>query len=348
LVTVHVTNQGDGPTSINWTDSLALARLDPKLSPFGSQYGTVSFEAPTEPLPLGPGQSYSLTKSFTVPEVASGKWFLFGRADAFTGQPENDELNNTRGLSFTVLPPNVDLVVSAASAPATGDVGTSIPVTATITNQGTDTAGGSINRFDRIYLSDNETFEFSDRMLYERSASSNVPLIGGASYTFSANVTIPADVAAGNKFLVFLADSSAGQVETDNSNNLRAMPIEVRAPNLVITATTPATAVPNQLIPVSWTVRNDGVVTASADWLDRVYLSTDNQLDNNDNLLVSTTGAFAFTPLLAGASYTIGLQAAIPNVPLGDRFLLFVTDWDHRQGETDESDNVRALPITLG
>ena len=202
--------------------------------------------------PLLPGASYTQTMTYTVPQstgygdpLRPGNYFLGVKADESYGsdQPESNERNNERFLPITILPPDVDLVVSSATAPGSADVGETIQVEVTITNLGTETANGEYGRWvDSVFLSDDDQ-RGSDRSLGYYYNNSDLPLDGGQSYTFTLDVEIPSSAEGGSQFLLFDTDDGEDQVETDETNNLLALPILLSAPNLTITsATAPAVA----------------------------------------------------------------------------------------------------------
>ncbi len=140
---------------------------------------------------------------------------------------------------------------------------------------------------------------------------------------------------------------TGSQIETDETNNFAAAPIEILAPNLVITAhTAPQVAALSQTINVSWTVKNDSTTAALADWRDRVYLSDDAVFSSGDRFLTEQNAA-GISPLAPGATYSANRAVTLSNVTAGSKFLLFVIDSTNNQGETNESDNVLAVPIEL-
>jgi hypothetical protein len=110
-----------------------------------------------------------------------------------------------------------------------------------------------------------------------------------------------------------VADALGQQSESDETNNVRAVPITIGAPDLTF-------AVPADGAGGGGSGReHPGLVdgtqrrpfTAFADWVDRVYLSDNATLDAGDTLLDSVTIA-AQTPLDADASYTISRNVTIP------------------------------------
>ena len=132
--------------------------------------------------------------------------------------------------------------------------------------------------------------------------------------------------------MIVKADAFSAQTEISENNNLRSFPITITAPDLTVSAATAAgTAAVNQSIPVSWTVQNLSATSpASADWQDRVYLSSDAVLDGSDRFL-SSQNISQQTPLAAGASYTLTQDVTLPGVAAGDYFLLFETNSDRAQ-----------------
>ncbi len=258
-----------------------------------------------------------------------------------------DTSNLTYDESFTININNVpepDLVVSAATVPTSAAWNETVALSWTVTNQGDGTAPA--DWYDYVYISNDEVLDNSDTYLTNRSAGNDTPLAAGASYTATQNITIP-NVGTGNKYLLFVADRNNNQGETNETNNVRAITIDVTAPDLVVSAaTTPASGAWGETVALSWTVTNQGDGTAPADWYDYVYISNDQTLDNSDTYLTNRS-AGNDTPLAAGASYTATQNITIPNVGTGNKYLLFVADRNNNQGETNESNNVRAITIDV-
>ncbi|MCP4712878.1 MAG: hypothetical protein GY869_29985, partial [Planctomycetes bacterium] len=115
---------------------------------------------------------------------------------------------------------------------------------------------------------------------------------------------------------------------------------------VVVSAAADDTAVVGDDLNVSWVVLNQGNQPAEADWIDRIYLSVDDVLDGDDiglrNYQISTQ-----SPLAEGDSYEITAEVTLAMVGPGDWYLLFETNSNRAQGETDVTNNVLARPITL-
>lgn len=105
---------------------------------------------------------------------------------------------------------------------------------------------------------------------------------------------------------------------------------------------------------VGWQVSNPGVAPPNEqrEWVDRVYLSSNNQLDAADFLLGEFPVPLEATPD-QGGFYLGTLEVTAPlatNLPPGDYYILVMTDAGNRVVEDDESSasNLRAAgPVTF-
>jgi large repetitive protein len=87
-------------------------------------------------------------------------------------------------------------------------------------------------------------------------------------------VTIPGDAPAGVQYLIFVADATGQQSETDETNNARAAQITVGAPDLQVTGVSvlPLNPKSSETITVSWNVANHGDRATHNNWYDRVRI----------------------------------------------------------------------------
>jgi hypothetical protein len=117
------------------------------------------------------------------------------------------------------------------------------------------------------------------------------------------------------------------------------------APDLTPTnLTIPGSATTNTSISVSWTIENAGSGAATPNWDDQIYFSTDAVLDNGDTQI---GGKLRTVALGAGASYSDTASASIPNVAPGSYYILLKTDATGNLAESDETNNLIAMPITI-
>ncbi|MBE9168127.1 tandem-95 repeat protein [Pleurocapsales cyanobacterium LEGE 06147] len=292
---------------------------------------------------LAAGNSYTIFQNITLPNSREGELYLLFRTDSYNRQGETDETDNVLAIPIIISNNGPNLEVTDATAPATAVLGQrGISVNWTVTNTGGVAA--SLDWFDKVYLSDNPTLEYTDTELTEQATGSQTPLAAGANYNITATINLPFH-GAGSRYLLFVADAESDQVETDETDNVTAVPIELLAPNLTLTTPiAPATAYLGQSVELSWTVANIGNVAALANWMEYVYISDDEILGSND---VYLTSRYRSSSLAAGNDYTISQNVTIPRTEIGDRYLLFVVDRNNHQGETNETDNLVAVPLHL-
>ncbi|WP_156804809.1 CARDB domain-containing protein [Synechococcus sp. PCC 6312] len=343
-----VTNQGSYIANQDWYDSIYLSS-----DPFFDINDTfLSRNYVSAQTPLAPGASYSLSQSVSLPNDPSKPYVLvvtdrFYNDDRFGGnnqQVESNEANNIKVAAVvgSIAPGSSslsDLVVTSLSAPEDATWGQTIPISWTVTNQGVETATQAWS--DYVYVSADEVFDITDTLVTLVARGSQTPLGIGASYTINQNVTIPL-AATGKPYLLVFTDRDRQQAEMDDTNNIGTLEF-LGDPDLTVTAATiPTDTSWGQTVPISWTVTNQGEHLARSDWHDYVYASTDNTLDASD-ILISQAPIISQTPLAPGSSYTINQTVTIPSSTLGKPYLLFVTNRDREQRETDSSNNVKAV-----
>ncbi|HVX64295.1 MAG TPA: CARDB domain-containing protein, partial [Pirellulales bacterium] len=311
-------------------------------------------------LPLAAGASYSVSRSIALGDLAPGSRYLFFSANDTSSQGESDQgaaTNSLFSLPITINSAgNIDLAVTAATAPAAAVAGNgqTINVGYTVENQGAAAAASKWS--DAIYLSSQPTYDSSAIPLSYYSGASQAPLAAGASYAVTQSLVLPPH-AAGAAYLLFRADRYDDQSETTKANNVFAVPITLSAPNVDLTVTSaaaPATAeVGNQWqIAVDYTAKNQGSSTASGRWTDAIYVSGQPTFDSSATLLETLySGSDVPSSLAAGASYSVHDVVTIPNTAAGARYLLVRTNVgagsSSSQAETDATNNVFALPMTL-
>ena len=337
----EVLNQGNVDASADWYDTIYLSD-DQTLNETDV---AVYSQSVADQTPLFVNATYSLTKNITIPNTTTGNRYLLFVADAGKQQNESNETNNVKAVSITLTAP--DLVVAEANTAVTSATwGETIQASWTVTNQGTVTA--ATNWGDQIYLSDDTTLDGTDRFVASLSAASKVPLASSGVYTQTLDITIPNNLGIGNKYLLFVTDANDAQGETNNSNNVKAVSFDLKAPNLQVTDTNaPTTATWGEDLALSWNVKNQGTGAALADWSDYVYLSSNPTWDSSD-ISLGNVSAATQSPLAAGSSYTLNRNVTIPAVTPGNWYLLFATDFNNnQQPETNETDNVRAVALEV-
>ncbi len=344
-----VKNQGTWAPTQNWADAFYLSNnttYDSSAVPVGSQ-------TRADPFPLAIGGSYTATTTLTVPNTSlRGTQYLLVVTDPTNAINESDTTNNTASTPVTLSAPNVNLTLSnvqVTPASALAGDGASVNVSWTVTNQGTDTALAAWA--DAVYLSTKTTFDASAQLLGNYNAPT--PLAAGASYNQITSITVPNTALLGNDYLLVIANAANSQSEINHSAtvgaNLGYASLNVSAPgnvNLTLTgATAPAAATVGATINVSWTVQNTGAGTAAADWHDTVYASP---TATYNPTTAQPLGSFDRPNTLAGsASYTQNQAISLSSAAQGNSYLLFMTNADQGQAETNSNDNCYPLAIVL-
>jgi hypothetical protein len=346
-----VTNAGNGKTSAyQWYDYVYLSE-DENYDAKDIQLKSSEKNNPN----LEPGDSYTSNSNISIPNTKAGNYYLIfytNKSDYYYySEQESDRTDNFAAVPITLTVPDVDLTVTAAIAPSTALVHSSINVNYKVTNSGTAIA--KADWYDGFYVSDDQYLDQNDTRIGSTSKDQNQIIEPGKSLTLSRQITIP-NVRSGSRYLLFAADYNNRQGESNDTNNVYALPIEIKAPNLIVSnATAPTRVNKGSKVNLSWTVENKGNLPAKADfWYDHVYLSEDPILDQNDRSLTSYErnhyNYYAPTKELASQEkYSIGLEITIPKTNKGNYYLLFVADKYNYQGETDETDNITALPLEI-
>lgn len=232
-----------------------------------------------------------------------------------------------------------DLVATSFTAPADVSSQQVVSVTWRVENQGDATAAASWT--DTVYFSVDDVCCSGDTVLRNVNRAAN--LNTGANYTPTTTVTMPA-VIAGGYHLFVKTDSQNVKSEGDEANNVFAVPMTLRNPDLVPLALyAPDEWTAGTRIDLAWQAENQGQGEAARGWWDGVWLSTDTACCSGDWALASLAHG---AELPAGANYTQPGSPLLPNVAEGDYHLLLRADITSERYESDESNNaLAAKPI---
>ena len=255
----------------------------------------------------------------------------------------------------------MDLVTSIISAPTTAYADSNIDISWSVTNQGTESSNANF-WYDYVLLSTDTVVDFpfgTDITLTGGFPNITLPLGAGEGYTYNQSVSIP-EVLAGDYYLLFVNDIYNSQPDTNPTNDVVVVPFTVEAePDgadlSILYNDAPSSAGAGKEIDLSWTVINEGNLTTNvSEWYDYVLLSPDTKIDlsgsNPDLTIISEkiaeeTGQL---PLDPQENYTSARRGTIPDsVAAGDYYLLFVTDNDKEQDESDENNNFISVPFTV-
>ena len=256
-----------------------------------------------------------------------------------------DNIHQTNG-GVVLMPPVPDLVVSTVTAPATTVLGQTVTVSWTDVNQGT--ADASDGWVDRVYL---YTSPAGANPTLVASVPFNGTLAGGKVANQSAAINIPLNLLGTFYFGVttnYFQGASAQNTRIDSQGT------QIVAPDLAVgtVQTTPATVQFGQQVSVSWKVTNQGNASATGDWADQLYLSTQPTL-NSSSVVLATQDESSYSSLAIGDSYIQSTAVTLPvtsTMAAGTYYVVVVTNYDQSLAEASTTNNQAsgpALHVTL-
>ena len=348
-VTVTWTVKNTGQTAITgtWDDEVTLSPTP--TYDFVNGYWDVLHHIYFTGGTLAPGQTYSHSGTFTIPQsAASGNWYAVPVVDTHffaggTGAIGSGAIGRDQNSALIIVAPPTpsDLAATSVTAPATAVAGRNITVAWSVSNNGVNATSAS-SWYDIVYLSAVTPFSVSQSVRLG-SLTHFGALDLGQNYSASQSLTIPANYLPTNSpsttnYVYVVVDAGNAVLDYTRTNNVRAAspPIviapvpplvpadlsvtSVGAPSLVVAGTTAA---------ISWTVANQGAgATSASNWVDSVYLA------QNPTLNLATDIHLADLPhagvLAAGGSYTASQLFNLPYCALGLYYVVVVTDSGHQ------------------
>ncbi|WP_179225471.1 CARDB domain-containing protein [Hymenobacter mucosus] len=294
---------------------------------------------------LAGNQSSYRTNSLTLPaSTPTGSYYVLFVADYQNVVSESNEANNVASVSVSIVPPVTDLVIQQAYISTTSTApGNVLGLSCNIVNQGNITANFSSVGF---YLSTNTTLDANDQLLASAFGSQLSP---SYSQYRTVSTNVPPGTAPGAYYILFVADYQGVVPESIETNNITAASIAVVPPSVDLVVSQAQLSLTTVMVgsaaSISTTayVSNQGNTSAAASNLG-IYLSTDGTLSANDQLL--TTGQIS--GLSAAERYYSYGQFALPStLAAGTYYVLFAADYQNQVGETDETNNVRSVMLTV-
>ena len=302
------------------------------------------------------GDSDDSDEDVTVPNsLEPGDYFLLVVADDRNAVTETNESNNVRAVAFTVTGDGgtggggtADLAITEASvSPSSGEAGDEIEVSYTLANMGGEQAGESQIG---VYFSRDRSLGSSDVLAARIDADE---ADAGDSDDDDEDITVPASLAAGDYFILVVADDRNRVTETRENNNVEAVPFTLTSgagggggdADLRITEASvePTTVEAGMSVEVEATLANEGEEQAGASQV-AFYLSRDRDLSTGDVRL----GSFDADEVDAGDSGDEDQDLTIPSSTApGDYFLLVVADDGNVVTESAENNNTFAVALAV-
>ena len=304
-------------------------------------------------------ESESDNEQIDIPgSLSAGDYFLLVVIDDQDEIAESDEANNTVAIPFTVTSGDDDgggggdgganLVVTSASAePSSAAAGSEVEVSYALANQGDEQAGESSLAF---YFSSNTTLSSNDVLAAREDVDE-----ADANDTSDDGVelTVPASLAAGDYFLLVVADDRGTVTESDESDNVFSIPFTVTGDgdggggtaDLVVAQATAGAASGEEgdAVQVSYAVGNEGDEQAGSTTV-AFYFSRDRFLSASDVLAATED----LDEVDAGDSEDGEVTLTVPDgFGAGDAFILVVADDGNAVSEQNEGNNVSDIAFRV-
>lgn len=233
---------------------------------------------------------------------------------------------------------DADLIVKETPTYVISADGTTLTLSATLKNIGSDTAGRSKVA---AYISTNDIITKYDYF----AGYVDVASIGAGTTRDVSGVINIEHLAPGTYYFAVVADYADQVREANEYNNIKMVQVTIGADLAV--ADTPAPiatlAADGSSLTLSYAIQNLGV-TASAASTSGIYLSTDSTIDSSDIFL----GTDSVAALLAGGTSTEGGTFSLAGIAAGQYYVGIVADYDKKIGELNESNNIKTVLLTLG
>lgn len=323
-LTYNTINQGGGNTMRSFSDYLYYS-LTPVYNPTTAKTLKSKHNAA-----LAAGDTAMNSMTFTVPNNLSGKLYLFIETDRGNRVNENTHENNNFSSVDSIFIQTPDLIVPLVSTSAADTTGDTTLIKYEVVNQGN---GAAIAKWaqDQIYISHHPSFDPDSCTILSTKSYYNL-IESGDTIRRTRIVTIP-DGFDGNRYFYVYTDVGDKIFEDgqENNNTGRSDTVKIKLapyPDLVpVFVTVPDTANAGDTATISFTVTNNGDTTASANWMDRIYISTDTVLDTKTDRQL--TAILHTSDLEKDSSYTVSTLLTIPAaVAAGNYYYFIFTDQD--------------------
>ena len=319
----------------------------------GTLIGTVENE-----IWIAAGSEKTLRANIKIPANAdlNGLRYIYVKTNSNTALAEESTANNTSAVvrswcKYTTEPappPTVkgaNLYITDLSVNNSMKPGETVTLTYVARNNGdADLAQTDVTQ--EVFISNDYTFNANNATKCEitRQTGSVAGLKTTKAVNISLTFTVP-DIYGGSKYLHVFADRANTLGEKNTSDNYARTSIKINGnlPDLEVTAySLKDTLMTSQNSVLTFTVGNTGEWDA-AKTTTLVYLSADSKYDYNDTRLASIqTNALA-----KGATVEQQATVSIADKNAGNWYLLIQTDANGQLPELDESNNVKAIPITV-
>ena len=341
---LHVVNTSTKPTLVRpWHDVIYLSP-DQWLNPSDQQMSPVAHNAVLEA-----GADYWTDLQVTIPLGTPSSVYLIAITDFNSVNPDIDPTNNSKMKVVTINSiPTPDLAIGEVEVLDDILSGQPSRIAYKVTNVG-EVPIVNYNWNDRLFLSPNSSYESDDYLLLTQNRS-RMSLAVNEYYRDTLAFTVPLPK-NGNFHLLLTTNIDNNMFESNQSNNIAGVPIQVVLPPpgdlIVKDISSESSVVSGEVLHVTWTLQNIGDNTLTGNGLrSLVYISADTVFDVNDRLLGSITNAI-YLPM--DQSMPMGLNGRISGLKAGNYYLIVKTDVTNAFNEVDENNNSghTTVPFTV-
>ncbi|MFK7797840.1 MAG: CARDB domain-containing protein [Aureispira sp.] len=293
---------------------------------------------------LGIGDSVAIGSTLSLPNTTTaGNYYILFYADYQNNIAENNETNNVQAVAVTVVLPLPDLLVSNAGVlPIPINPGSTTSVFCDINNNSIGTVG---NHRVGYYLTTLPLFANAIPLADTLISS----VAGNSSLALSQSITIPAGTTPGNYYILFYVDDQLSIAESNEGNNRIYIPITVTIPVLPDATVSGASVNPTNILPgdpitLSSTIRNQGTAPLSTSTLGYYLSPTPTYNSSTAQLLGNTSIGNIFTGSFVNRTNSFAIPSSVAS---GNYYILFYADAANTRTESDESNNIAAVAITI-
>ncbi len=354
-ISYHFTNMGNDTVSQNWIDKIYFS-FDSIWHPLNA----IELKTANQTTGLLPGISRTTDLPVIIPQNATENFYYIyvvndQNALVFEGVP--GELNNVKRSSaiYIKAAPPIDLSLDNISITSGSSIFTGInyPFQWTTKNVGVSTTLTNAWN-DRIYLSTDTIYQAGVDILITDLASNGPLLAPGQNRLRQQSLMIPNGL-SGSYYIIGITDALDVHYDVNRNNNtnkvrdINGMPLLFNVvlspyPDLKVTLfNTPASTIAGQPLQVIYTITNSGNGSAST-WIDKMYLSADNIINNADLILLSNNRV----TLAAGNSINDTVDVQVPVGYFGNYILIMQTDANNQLYEHNgENNNILTRSINI-
>jgi autotransporter-associated beta strand protein len=354
IVAWQDSNTGNVATSNGWYDHVTVVNTSTSETLLDTE---VPYNPAIDGGPIVPGDLRSRSTTFRLPDGPRGVGNLqvmvttdsLNQVAEYNASGTGESNNTTQATATSVLAPYPNLQVTTIGLdPNPAYSGKPLQVSWTVGNAGNLAATGTWT--DRVYLSTDDQLDAGDMSLGEAQHAGT--LLATASYPASFTATLPNGI-SGQYYILVKTDADNTVLEAapgGEGDNVRSQALTIiltQPPDLQVTSVSaPLEGWSSRGIDVAWRVTNNGTGPTASTWIDKVYLSDDNQ-PGNDVLLGELTRP---NDLAVGQSYVRRQTFTLPDGISGNRWIVVVTDADntlYEGGGPGESNNTRVSAAFL-